>query len=150
LRPEKETPENTTYNYHVSKVRIRSEHCVGFLKGRWSSLKDLRLRIDNEKDLRYATLWITTCIHLHAFAMDHEDGKLISTDAFFLEGQRIIAKDRADNRNILAAREEAAAQEEEELDDENDIELLEGKLKREMLKKELFLYLNGDDEMMLE
>lgn len=38
IRPEKDTPENTRYNYYVSAVRIRSEHCMGFLKGRWSSL----------------------------------------------------------------------------------------------------------------
>jgi hypothetical protein len=31
-RPEKDTAENTKYNYYVSKVQIHSEHCIGFLK----------------------------------------------------------------------------------------------------------------------
>jgi hypothetical protein len=55
LRPEKDTPENATYNYHVSAICVRSEHCVGFSKGRWSSLKDLCLSIDGEEGLKYAT-----------------------------------------------------------------------------------------------
>ncbi|KAL1726521.1 hypothetical protein EV714DRAFT_192258, partial [Schizophyllum commune] len=63
--PEKETPENATYNYHVSRVRVRSEHCVGFLKCRWSSLKGLRVAVDATKGLIYASVWATTCIHLH-------------------------------------------------------------------------------------
>ncbi|KAF8580704.1 hypothetical protein K439DRAFT_1356366, partial [Ramaria rubella] len=29
----KDIPENTKYNYYVSRVRVRSKHCVGFLKG---------------------------------------------------------------------------------------------------------------------
>ncbi|KAF8836554.1 hypothetical protein BDN67DRAFT_983861 [Paxillus ammoniavirescens] len=32
-KPEKDTKDNTVYNYYVSKVRIRSEHAMGYLKG---------------------------------------------------------------------------------------------------------------------
>jgi hypothetical protein len=56
--PEKSIPENREYNYYVSNIRIRSEHCVGFLKGRWSCLRDLRLRVDDQKGLAFATLWV--------------------------------------------------------------------------------------------
>ena len=73
-RPESELQENRLFNYYVSNVRIRSEHCMGFLKGRWSSLRGLRLRIDNKDQLIFASLWVITCIHFHCFAMDHEDG----------------------------------------------------------------------------
>ena len=38
------------------------------------------------------------------------------------------------------------AQEEEELDSVEDIELLEGKIKREMLKEELFRFLNINNQ----
>ena len=41
FRPEKDSEKNTEFNYYVSKVWIRSEHCVGFLKGCWSSLRGL-------------------------------------------------------------------------------------------------------------
>ncbi|KIK17976.1 hypothetical protein PISMIDRAFT_30623 [Pisolithus microcarpus 441] len=39
--PEKDTEENTTYNYYVSKVCIQSEYAVGYLKGTWQSLRGL-------------------------------------------------------------------------------------------------------------
>ena len=71
-RPEKSYPGNETHNYYVSSIRIRSEHCVGFLKGHWSSLHHLWVHINNQHELMYATLWVITCIHLHNFAMAHE------------------------------------------------------------------------------
>ncbi|KAH9969955.1 hypothetical protein BJV74DRAFT_784654 [Russula compacta] len=64
-RPEKDTEENTHYNYYVLKVQICSEHCIGFLKGRWSSLRGLRIYINDKRGLHYAILWITACILLH-------------------------------------------------------------------------------------
>ncbi|ESK80867.1 hypothetical protein Moror_9164 [Moniliophthora roreri MCA 2997] len=71
--PEKDTPENTKYNYHVSNVRIQSEHCVGFIKGQFSSLHGLRLRIDNDQTKQFASYWVHTCIVLHSFCMLHEE-----------------------------------------------------------------------------
>jgi hypothetical protein len=123
----------------VSKVRIRSEHCVGFLKGRWPSLRGLRVRINNEKSLQYATLWITTCIHLHMFAMDHENGVFISGDTFLRQGLKIMREEREMRKEWEA---EHAAEMEEEPEESHDISLLEGKVKREELKEKLFTYLN--------
>lgn len=135
--------ENTRYNYYVSKVRIRSEHCIGFLKGRWPSLQGLRICINNEKSIQYATLWITTCIHLHMFAMDHEDGTFVSRDRFLKQGLKIIRQEKAMQEEWEA--EQAAHGEILEIEREvsQDIGLLEGKLKREELKEELFTYLNS-------
>ena len=79
-RPEKETEENTEYNYYLSKVCIHSEHCMGFLKGHWPSLWGLRVKIHNEEGVHYAALWIIAYIHLHAFALDHEDDEFITKD----------------------------------------------------------------------
>lgn len=143
IRPEKETAENTQYNYHVSAVRIRSEHCMGFLKGRWASLRGLRVRINNERGLQFASLWITACIHLHAFAMDHEDAHFITKDKFFKLGQRIMRQERRELREWNEAREREAAQLEEDMDEQGEIELLEGRLKRERLKEALFTHLDG-------
>ncbi|KAF7293087.1 DDE Tnp4 domain-containing protein [Mycena indigotica] len=70
--PEKETPDNTTFNNHVSYVRVKSEHCIGFVKGRLQSLKGLRLTINNEADHIYATQWIMACVVVHNFALLHE------------------------------------------------------------------------------
>jgi len=54
-------------------VCIRSEHAIGFLKGRFHSLKHLRLRISDEQSHKFATYWIAACIGVHAFAMQCED-----------------------------------------------------------------------------
>ncbi|KAF9536532.1 hypothetical protein CPC08DRAFT_652079, partial [Agrocybe pediades] len=72
-KPESEEPSNEVYNNHVSMVRIRSEHAIGFLKGRFQSLKGLRVAISDEDTHKYATFWIVACIGLHAFAMKCED-----------------------------------------------------------------------------
>ncbi|KAF7311727.1 DDE Tnp4 domain-containing protein [Mycena indigotica] len=70
--PEREDPDNTIFNNHVSYVRVRSEHCIGFLKGRLQSLKGLRLTINNDRDHTYVTQWIMTCVVVHNFALLHE------------------------------------------------------------------------------
>lgn len=141
--PERDVPENKTHNYHVSSVRIRSEHCVGFLKGRWSSLRGLRVQIANENDIQYAALWITTCIHLHAYAMIHEqqEGRKFSKDRFLREGRKYMRRQREMEREWRESEEGRVAQLEMERDQASEIALLEGKLKREELKEELLKYL---------
>lgn len=54
-------------------VRIRSEHAIGFLKGRFQSLKGLRVNIKNEQRHKFATYWVAACIGVHSFAMQCED-----------------------------------------------------------------------------
>ncbi|KIL00123.1 hypothetical protein PAXRUDRAFT_130526 [Paxillus rubicundulus Ve08.2h10] len=46
FRPEKDTEENTIYNYNISKVHIQSEHFIGYLKGTWQSLQGLHVHLD--------------------------------------------------------------------------------------------------------
>ena len=58
--------ENRIFNYHLSKIQIRCEHTIGYLKGQFRSMKELRVRIRGEDDLTFATAWINTCIVLHA------------------------------------------------------------------------------------
>ena len=77
-------------------VRIRSEHAIGFLKGRFQSLKGLRVRIKDKRSHQFATYWIAACIGLHAFAMQCEaeersarddlDSEEDSEDPFIAEG----------------------------------------------------------------
>lgn len=63
---------NRTFNFHLSRIRIWSEHTIGYLKGRFQCLKELRFQFLNAQDLAYVTLWINTCIILHAFCVGHE------------------------------------------------------------------------------
>ncbi|KAF6744736.1 hypothetical protein DFP72DRAFT_65365 [Ephemerocybe angulata] len=141
-RPEKAVGDNPTHNYHVSKVRVGSEHCVGFLKGRWSSLKGLRVAITNQKSLQYASFWIIACIHLHTFAMKHETVGSINSDKFYKDGKKYQRECRKRERRWRRARRRDVARNEEELDKGDDIALLEGKLKREELKEAMMVYLD--------
>jgi hypothetical protein len=49
-RPASLVPENATFDAAVSRIRVRSEHCMGALKGRFQSLCGLRVNI-NSNDL---------------------------------------------------------------------------------------------------
>jgi hypothetical protein len=99
-KPESEAPENTPFNNQVSMLRIRSEHAIGFLKGRFQSLKGLRVSINDEKSHKYATYWAMCCISLHNVAMAHEaasksHGSDSNSDPFVLEGLSSSGSDSA-------------------------------------------------------
>jgi hypothetical protein len=94
-KPERDFPDNEAFNNHVSMLRIHSEHAIGFLKGRFQSLKNLRVSIMNKANHIIATYWIAACVGLHSFAMQCEaqerrndpDGPLSpSEDPFIAEG----------------------------------------------------------------
>ena len=142
IRPEKDEDNNNTFNYYVSRVRVHSEHCVGFLKGRWQSLRGLRVRINQSNHLQYASLWITTCVLLHAFAMEHEGGIDFSTDQFYRKGQELMRRERVERERGVIERDVYSAEEGEAA---HDIELIEGRLKWEELKKALFSHLYGEN-----
>ncbi|PIL29432.1 hypothetical protein GSI_08374 [Ganoderma sinense ZZ0214-1] len=93
--PEREEPDNEVFNNHISIVRIRSEHAIGFLKGRFQSLKGLHVRIKDARSHKFATYWILVCIALHSFAMAceeeeraerGEDSEEVDNDPFIQEG----------------------------------------------------------------
>ena len=67
-RPERDEPDNEAFNKRVSMLRIRSEHAIGFLKGRFQSLRDLQVLIQDEKTHKSATYWVVACIAIHCFA----------------------------------------------------------------------------------
>ena len=54
-----------------------------------------------------------------------------------------MKREKRELREWNEAREDEALQSEREREEQGEIELLEGKLKREELKKALFTYLNG-------
>lgn len=71
--PEKLWPENEIFNNHLSIIRIQSGHAIGFVKGRFQSLKRLRIFIKDEKSHHFATYWVLACIAVHCFAMSCEE-----------------------------------------------------------------------------
>ena len=114
---------------------------MGFLKGQWSSLCGLRISINESAPIHYASLWITSCIILHIFAIRQEARLDISTNEFYLEGLHIVEEERVVIAAQRAAAENRAVANENEWDGFREVELLEGKLKQEDLKKELFAHL---------
>ncbi|KAF8581346.1 hypothetical protein K439DRAFT_1654083 [Ramaria rubella] len=130
FRPEKDTPENTRHNYYVSKIHICLEHCVGYLKGRWSSLCGLHLQINKPKDVHFASLWITCCIMLHNLAIQVEAGMDLEADEFYQKGVALSELTQGDDNETKRQQEVA-----------HDVALLEARLTREQLKKGLFAYL---------
>ena len=57
------------FNKKVANIRVRVEHCIGILKARFQSLKSLRLKIKNKKDLHRCIYWIRVCCVLHNFLL---------------------------------------------------------------------------------
>lgn len=122
-------PGNEEFNKHVSMVRIRSEHAIGFFKGRFHSMKDLRVNIKDEKTHRFATYWVAACVGVHSFAMQCEeeerggdgDDEAVMADPFIDEGLSSTSGSEADNAPPLAG-----------------IQVHAGKSKREQLKRRLF------------
>lgn len=89
-------------------VWIHSEHAIGFLKGRFHSLKGLRVRIKDKKSHQFATYWVAACIGLHAFAMQCEadererNNSDDEEDPFIAEG--LSSDSDSDNENLVAYR----------------------------------------------
>ena len=57
--------QRQTFNKYFSSYRVRIENCFGILKEKFSSLKELRIRIHDTISHQYACSWILTCCVLH-------------------------------------------------------------------------------------
>ncbi|KIJ42884.1 hypothetical protein M422DRAFT_253990 [Sphaerobolus stellatus SS14] len=107
------------------------------LTGQWSSLRGLRLHINNPRHIHLASIWITSCIVLHNFAMQHEEDEDIEGNEFYREGLALMERERSTGDR------EATVVENSRVSEANhDVELLLGQLKREELKEALFNYLD--------
>ncbi|KAF6209583.1 hypothetical protein GE061_015331 [Apolygus lucorum] len=59
-------PENQVrFNKIFSKYRVRVEHTFGSMKERFCSLKELKVRIIDEKSVRFVCEWFTVCVLLN-------------------------------------------------------------------------------------
>jgi hypothetical protein len=65
-------PANAIFDRYVSHLRVRSEHCMGALKGRFQSLRGLHININSKSDHHFACRWITAAIILHNLVIDVE------------------------------------------------------------------------------
>jgi DDE superfamily endonuclease len=68
-------PRNAVFDRYVSRLRVRSEHAMGALKGRFQCLRGLRLQINSKSDHVAACRWVTITIILHNIIVDLEGNK---------------------------------------------------------------------------
>ncbi|KAL6572926.1 hypothetical protein OROHE_002402 [Orobanche hederae] len=56
---------NKEFNYLLAKSRVRNEHNIGILKGRWSCLREHRQQIRSANDVQAIIRVSTACVILH-------------------------------------------------------------------------------------
>lgn len=64
--------EENQFNYQLSNIRVRVEHCIGILKGRFQSLKGLRIMLRRDKDIKRAVYWIRACCVIHNLVLQDQ------------------------------------------------------------------------------
>lgn len=62
--------EQVDFNYKLSNMRVRIEHAIGILKGKFQSLKGLRACIRGNRDIQRLSYWIRACIVLHNIVLN--------------------------------------------------------------------------------
>ncbi|POV99214.1 hypothetical protein PSHT_13617 [Puccinia striiformis] len=68
------TKEQHRFNYLLAQNHVQIKCCIGALKGRFQSLKGLRLRIGDGRDqIRALDAWIMACGVLHNFLNQGDD-----------------------------------------------------------------------------
>lgn len=90
-------PQQEHFNTMLAKIRIRSEHCIGLLKGRFQYLKRARILIKNRnRMIRLMRFIVSSCIlhnilinervpdewldGVHGYDSDEDDGELDDDD----------------------------------------------------------------------
>lgn len=89
----------TNFNKRLSKYRVRAEQCFGLLKEMFGSLKELRIRIKDDKSQKFCCKWILVCCMLHNillngtettnFASLHEETSISAENGDCLENNHI-------------------------------------------------------------
>ena len=75
--------ENERFNRCLSSMRIRVEHCIGILKGRFPSLQSLRTQIKDVETHKRAVLWIKACVVLN---------NMLLSDSFYEDSWKEVEK----------------------------------------------------------
>ena len=67
-------PRKEKFNTLLAEIRIKSEHCIGILKGRFPCLKRLNVWIkDGKKQVKHIVDIITSCMIIHNLMIDYDD-----------------------------------------------------------------------------
>jgi len=125
--PASRIPQNAIYDRYVSRLRVRSEHAMGALKGCFQCLHSLRVNINSKRDHVEAGCWITCAIILHNLVIDIEPSSIW---------------DHVNEHTVLEEQEDRGAAPTTTLDSS----LEEGEEKRQNLIDELMMYRELHDQ----
>jgi hypothetical protein len=64
-QPAASLPHNSVFNELFSSGRIVIEHVNGIVKGRWCSLRGIRIQVKTVEDFNRINEWISVCLVLH-------------------------------------------------------------------------------------
>jgi len=91
--------DEARFNHKLSNIRVRVEHCIGILKGRFQSLKGLRTVIRSERDVKLLVYWIRACCVLHnLFVQDPVEQDWLEIEENIDDGPEF--EDGLDNESI--------------------------------------------------
>ncbi|KAL3701026.1 hypothetical protein R1sor_019048 [Riccia sorocarpa] len=65
--------DKVDFNTCIAHARVGNEHCIGILKARWHSLKEINTQLRNPVENAYVIRWIRCCIILHNFIIWRRD-----------------------------------------------------------------------------
>lgn len=71
-KPAADLPHNALFDTTLARLRVRSEHCMGALKGRFQCLRGLRAEVNDQEGHVSAMKWISVAIILHNLIIDVE------------------------------------------------------------------------------
>jgi hypothetical protein len=58
------------FNQQVSRLRVLNEHCIGMLKARFQSPRELRVLIRGKEDVDGVCRWFNACCVLHNILLE--------------------------------------------------------------------------------
>lgn len=79
-KPHSRVPRNTKFNYYLSRLRIKVEHCIGILKGRFQSLRGFRFLLVKPRHNKDVVQWFDACVVLHNMLLEDDAWNECSTD----------------------------------------------------------------------
>jgi hypothetical protein len=77
--------EESSFNTLLAKPRVKSEHCIGLLKGKFPWLKNIRITIHAKKDLKQINKFIKAANILHNLLIETPYEEEWIVDEAFLE-----------------------------------------------------------------
>ena len=73
-------PNNEFFNTRLAQVRIKSEHCIGILKGRFRCLKRNNIRVKKSvKEVKELVDLIGACVIMHNLLIDYDEDDIPSS-----------------------------------------------------------------------